>query len=46
MVETLLIETIDLWHMQGPNNKTKAVGDYLRADGPFEGKNNYFDPAI
>jgi hypothetical protein len=22
----------------------QSVGDYLRADGPFEGKNDHFDP--
>jgi hypothetical protein len=29
-------QTMELWHMQGPKSNIKAVGDYLRADGPFE----------
>jgi hypothetical protein len=33
-----------LLHVQGPKSNTKEMGGYLRADGPFEGKNNYFDP--
>jgi hypothetical protein len=27
---------------QGPKITIKAVGDYLRADGPFKGINDYF----
>jgi hypothetical protein len=34
---------MELWHMQVPQNSIKAVGDYLSADGPFEGKNDDFD---
>jgi hypothetical protein len=40
------METMELWHVQGPNNNIKAVGYYLRADGPFEGKNDNFEPVI
>jgi hypothetical protein len=29
--------------VQGPKNNIKVVGDYLRADGPFDGKNDNFD---
>jgi hypothetical protein len=35
---------MDLLRVQGPKNNIEAVGDYLRADGPFEGKNDNFDP--
>jgi hypothetical protein len=35
---------MDLVHVQGPKNIIYAVGDYLNADGPFEGKNYNFDP--
>jgi hypothetical protein len=28
-------------HVQGPIKNIKAVGDYLIADGPFEGKSEY-----
>jgi hypothetical protein len=38
------IETMEMLRVQGPKNKILAVGDYLRADGPFEGKNDNFDP--
>jgi hypothetical protein len=38
------IETMELLHVQGPKNNIEAVGDYLRADGPFERKNDNFDP--
>jgi hypothetical protein len=27
---------MELLHVQGPKSNIKAVGDYLRADGPFE----------
>jgi hypothetical protein len=30
---------MELLHVKEPKNNNKAVGDYLRADGPFEGKN-------
>jgi hypothetical protein len=30
--------------VQEPKNNIQAVGDYLRADGPFEGKTDNFDP--
>jgi hypothetical protein len=33
-----------LLRVQGPKNNIEALGDYLRADGPFEGKNDNFDP--
>jgi hypothetical protein len=29
---------MELLHVQEPKNNIEAVGDYLRADGPFEGK--------
>jgi hypothetical protein len=32
MVAAPLAEAIELWHLQGPNNKNKVVGDDLRAD--------------
>jgi hypothetical protein len=32
-----------LLRVQGLKNNISAVGDYLRADGPFEGKNDNFD---
>jgi hypothetical protein len=35
---------MELLHAQGPKNNIDAVGDYLRKDGPFEGKNYNFDP--
>jgi hypothetical protein len=35
---------MELLHVKGPRNNIEAVGDYLRADGPFEGKNDNFDP--
>jgi hypothetical protein len=41
---TRFIETTELLRLQEPKNNTKAVGDYLRADGPFESKNDNFDP--
>jgi hypothetical protein len=33
-----------LLHVQGPKNSIKALGGYLRADGPLEGKNNGANP--
>jgi hypothetical protein len=30
--------------VQEPKNNIQAVGYYLRADGPFEGKTDRFDP--
>jgi hypothetical protein len=36
---------MELLHFQGPKNNILAVGDYLRADVPFEGKNDNFDPS-
>jgi hypothetical protein len=44
LVVTQFIETMELLRVQGPKNSIKAVGDYLRADVPFEGKNDNFDP--
>jgi hypothetical protein len=44
LVVTQIIETTELLRVQGPKNKILAVGDYLRADGPFEGQNDNFDP--
>jgi hypothetical protein len=35
----------ELLHVQGSINNIKAVGDYLRADGPVGGKKHYFNPA-
>jgi hypothetical protein len=37
---------MELLRVQGPKNNIKAVGDYLRADVPFEDKNDYFDPVL
>jgi hypothetical protein len=37
------IETMELLHMQGPKSNINAIGDYLRADAPSEGKFNYFN---
>jgi hypothetical protein len=34
------VETMKLLHVQGPQNNIEVVGDYLCADGPFEGNNN------
>jgi hypothetical protein len=39
-----IIEITELLRVQGPKSNIYAVGDYLRADGPFEGKNDNFDP--
>jgi hypothetical protein len=36
LVVTPFIE-MELLHVQGPKNNIKAVGEYLHADGPFEG---------
>jgi hypothetical protein len=38
------IEAMEFCHVQGPKYNTKVVSDYLRADGPFECKNDYFNP--
>jgi hypothetical protein len=35
---------MELLRVQGLKNKILAVGDYLCADVPFEGKNDNFDP--
>jgi hypothetical protein len=35
---------MELLRMQGPKSNILAVGDYLRADGPFEGEFDNFDP--
>jgi hypothetical protein len=35
---------MELLRGQVPKNNIKVVGDYLRADGPFESKNDNFDP--
>jgi hypothetical protein len=44
LLVTQFIETMGLLRVQGPKNNILTVGDYLRADGPFEGKNDHFDP--
>jgi hypothetical protein len=40
LVVTQFIETMELLRVYGPKNNIQAAGDYLRADGPFEGKND------
>jgi hypothetical protein len=35
---------MEFLHVQGPKNNIEAVGDCLRADGPFDGKYDNFDP--
>jgi hypothetical protein len=35
---------MELLRVQGPKINIYVVSDYLRADGPFEGKNDNFDP--
>jgi hypothetical protein len=35
---------MELLRVQGPKSNILAVGDYLRTDAPFEGKNDNFDP--
>jgi hypothetical protein len=35
---------MELLRVQEPKNNILAIGDYLRADGPFEGKNDNFEP--
>jgi hypothetical protein len=35
---------MELLHVQGSKNNMKVVGDYLGTDGPFEGKNEHFNP--
>jgi hypothetical protein len=42
MTPTQFIETMELLHVPGPENNIKAIGDYLCADGPFEGNNDNF----
>jgi hypothetical protein len=37
---------MELLRVQEPKNNIKAVGDYLRANGPFESKNDNFDPVF
>jgi hypothetical protein len=37
---------MEMLRVQGPQNNIQAVGDYLRADGPFEGKSDNFDPVL
>jgi hypothetical protein len=44
LVVTQFIETMELLRVQGPKSNIYVVGDYLRADEPFEGKNDNFDP--
>jgi hypothetical protein len=44
LVVTQFIETMELLHVQGPKNNIKAIDVYLRADGPFQGKDDYFNP--
>jgi hypothetical protein len=38
------VETMEFLRVQGPKSNILAVGDYLRADVPFKGKNDNFDP--
>jgi hypothetical protein len=35
---------MELLHSQGPQNNIEAVGGYLYGDGPFESKDDNFDP--
>jgi hypothetical protein len=35
---------MELSRVQGSKNNIYYLGDYLRADGPLEGKNDNFDP--
>jgi hypothetical protein len=44
VVVTKFIGTMELLRVQGPKSNILAVGDYLRADVPFEGKKDNFDP--
>jgi hypothetical protein len=44
LVVMRLIETTELLRVQGPKSNIVAVGEYLRADGPFESKYDNFDP--
>jgi hypothetical protein len=46
LVVEQFIETMDLLLVQGPNNNKILLGDYLRADGPIQGKHDSFDPAF
>jgi hypothetical protein len=46
LVVTRFIETTELLRVKEPKNNIQAVGDYLRADGPFEGKADRFDPVL
>jgi hypothetical protein len=46
LVVTQPVETMELLRVQGPKSNISAVDDYLRADGPFEGKNDNFDPVL
>jgi hypothetical protein len=43
LVVSQFIEITELLHVQGPKN-IKAADYNLHADGPFEGKNDFFDP--
>jgi type III secretory pathway lipoprotein EscJ len=38
------IEAMELLRVQGPKMNIIAVGDYLRADGLFKSKKDFFDP--
>jgi hypothetical protein len=46
MAVTQFIETMELLHVKGPKSNLLVVGDYLRADGPLEGKNYDVDPEV
>jgi hypothetical protein len=37
---------MELLRVQGPKKHILAAGDYLRADEPFEGENDNFDPDL
>jgi hypothetical protein len=43
LVVARIIETTESLRVQEPKNIIQAAGDYLRADGPFEGKTDLFD---
>jgi hypothetical protein len=43
LVATQFTETMELLHVQGLKSNIWAVGYYLRADRPFESKNDRFD---
>jgi hypothetical protein len=44
LVVTQYIETMELLRVQGSKSNILAEGDYFRADGPFEGRNDNLNP--